>query len=71
MDPKPNITHPTARELNLNGVGHALEQDSRLHHSAGLDTFETSQVQRRRQRRIALFVLAVLIAALLKFIYVW
>lgn len=71
MDPKPNVTHPTARELNMNGVGHALEQGSRLHHSAGLDIFEISQVQHRRQRRMALLLLTAMIAALLKFMYVW
>ena len=71
MNPKPNVTHPSHRQLNLHGVGHVLEQDARLHSSAGLDTFETSQVQHRRQRRMAMLLLAALIVALLKFMYVW
>lgn len=71
MDIKPNVTHPSAREFTLIGLGHAAEQASRLHHSAGLDTFEASQVQHRRQRRMALLLLAALLAALLKFMYVW
>lgn len=71
MDPKPNVTHPRHRAWHVHGVGHALEQSARLHHSAGLDTFEISQAQHRRQRRTALFLLFALIAALMKLMYFW